>query len=204
MFERFSSEARAVVIAAERHAQLLGQDVRPQQLLLGILDQTDTIAVRTLVEMGVDLDGVRRDLAAGGSGPAIDSGTRRPFTVEARTTLELALREALDRGDKRITAEHLLLALLHEPDTAAAQVLARHGGDLIGVRVAVIDALDASRSPDAPERDPWRAIRRWRSGGRPPEFEVVTALQAQLDRLEREVTRLAEIVDRLARDADPE
>ncbi|MEO8694434.1 MAG: Clp protease N-terminal domain-containing protein [Acidimicrobiales bacterium] len=172
MFERFSSEARAVVVAAERHANSLGQSVRPEHLLLGILDQTNSVAVRTLVGTSVDVDGVRRELSPPGRSES-NAGTRRPFTPEARKTLELSLREALDAGDDRISTEHVLLGLLREPAGAAAQVLARHGGDLDRIRVAV------------------------RSGNRSFVFDIATTMQGQLDRLEREVTRLAEIVDRL-------
>jgi ATP-dependent Clp protease ATP-binding subunit ClpC len=171
MFERFSSEARAVVVAAERHAQLLGENVQPEHLLLGILEQTNSIAVRTLVGAGVDVDAVRRELSPPGR-PDPDAATRRPFTPEARKTLELSLREALDAGDERISAEHVLPALLREP-AGAAQVLARHGGDLDRIRIAV------------------------RSGNRSFALDIATTMQRQLDRLEREVTRLAEIVDRL-------
>jgi ATP-dependent Clp protease ATP-binding subunit ClpA len=185
MFEMFSSDAREVVIAAERHAQSLGESVRPEHLLLGVLELTNSLAVRTLVGAGVDLDAVRHELAPPGR-PDSDAETRRPFTPEARKTLELSLREALAAGDDRINAEYVLLALLREPAGEAARVLARHGGDLDRIRVAV------------------------RSGNRSFALDIATTMQSQLDRLEREVTRLAAIVDRLAgphdpaRDTDPE
>jgi len=177
MFERFSSEARAVVVAAERHANALGESVRPEHLLLGVLDQTNSAAVRTLVAAGIDIDAVRRELSPAGL-PDADPQSRRPFTPEARMTLEAALREALDAGADRINAEYVLLALLREPAGAAAQVLARHGADLDLIRVAV------------------------RSGNRQFALDVATSMQRQLDRLEREVTRLAEIVDRLVASDD--
>jgi ATP-dependent Clp protease ATP-binding subunit ClpA len=174
MFDKFSSDAREIVIAAERHAQLLGENVRPEHLLLGVLERTDSVAVRTLVGAGVDVDAIRRELAAPAGRPDPDATTRRPFTPEARKTLELSLREALDAGDERIGAEHVLLALLRKPSAPAAQVLARHGGDLDRIRVAL------------------------RSGNRSFALDIATTMQSQVDRLEREVSRLAEIVDRLA------
>ena len=172
-------------MAAERHAHSLGENVRPEHLLLGVLELTNSIAVRTLVGAGVDLDAVRRELSPPGR-PDSDAESRRPFTPEARKTLELSLREALDAGDERISTEHVLLALLREPAGAAAQALARHGGDLGRIRVAV------------------------RSGNPSFALDIAATMQSQLDRLEREVTRLAEIVERLAapsdraRDTDPE
>ncbi|MFE2147982.1 Clp protease N-terminal domain-containing protein [Streptomyces sp. NPDC059456] len=49
-----------------------------------------------------------------------------PFTQGAKKTLEKSLRIALGRGDRHISALHLLLALLARPGTAA-EVLADHG-----------------------------------------------------------------------------
>lgn len=179
MFEMFSSDAREIVIDAERHAQSLGENVRPEHLLLGVLEQTTSIAVRTLVGAGVDVDAVRRELSPPGR-PDADAATRRSFTAEARKTLEVSLREALDAGDQHINAEYLLLALLREPAGAAAQALARHGGDLNRIRVAV------------------------RSGNPSFALDIAATMRSQLDRLEREVTRLAEIVDRLVSPPDAE
>ncbi|TML11499.1 MAG: Clp protease [Actinobacteria bacterium] len=197
MFERFSSEARAVVVGAERYANELGDHhVQTHHLLLGTLDQTGTIAVRTLVERGVDIDAVRRELVVPAGPSDATSPTSLPFAPEAKKALELSLREALNLGDNRITCEHLLLALLQQPDTTAAQALTRSGSDPERMRAAVLLAVEAERG--AP-----RSPRRWRGGSRSPELEVVTALREQLDRLEREVTRLAEIVDRLPRNPAP-
>jgi ATP-dependent Clp protease ATP-binding subunit ClpA len=179
MFEMFSSDARAIVIDAERYAQSLGENVRPEHLLLGVLERTNSIAVRTLVGAGVEIDALRRELSPPGRHDS-DVETRRPFTAEARKTLELSLREALDAGDQHINAEYVLLALLREPAGAAAQALTRHGGDLNRIRVAV------------------------RSGNPSFAVDIATTMRSQLDRLEREVTRLAEIVDRLASPTDPE
>ena len=204
MFERFSSDARAVVVGADQHARVLGDDhVRPQHLVLGILDQSVSVAVRTLSEIGVDLDAARHELATRVGPSDVGSSTPRSFTPDAKRTLELSLREALEASDNRIQPEHLLLAVLREPESPTAQILARHGGDPDRVRAALLQALEVS---NANPRDPAvrRIIRRWRSGGPPPELEIVTALQNQLDRLEREVTRLAAILDRFTRDADPE
>ena len=179
MFEMFSSDAREIVIAAERYAQSLGENVRPEHLLLGVLERTNSIAVRTLIAAGVDVDAVHRDLSPPGR-PESDLETRRMFTAESRKTLELSLKEALDAGDDRINAEYVLLALLREPTGAAAQALTRHGGDLNRIRVAV------------------------RSGNPSVALDIATTMRSQLDRLEREVTRLADIVDRLVSPTDPE
>ncbi|MGW1023001.1 Clp protease N-terminal domain-containing protein [Streptomyces sp. NPDC002577] len=51
---------------------------------------------------------------------------RRPFSPEAKSTLEKSLRIALGRRDRSIGDEHILLALIARPGIAA-EVLAEHG-----------------------------------------------------------------------------
>jgi ATP-dependent Clp protease ATP-binding subunit ClpA len=96
MFEKFSPDAREVVMAAERHAQLLGENVRPEHLLLGILERTDSIAVRTLVGAGVDVDAVRRELSPPGR-----PESRRSSTASRQPTFERAtsIPSDIGRGD---------------------------------------------------------------------------------------------------------
>jgi ATP-dependent Clp protease ATP-binding subunit ClpA len=60
------------------------------------------------------------------------------FATDAREVVTSALEETRRRGDRRIGTEHLLLALLHDPRSAAAQAL---GIDLETAR-ATLDALD--------------------------------------------------------------
>jgi ATP-dependent Clp protease ATP-binding subunit ClpC len=50
-----------------------------------------------------------------------------PATRGEREILELALAEATSRNTEYVGTEHLLLALLREPDSAAGQVFSRHG-----------------------------------------------------------------------------
>jgi ATPases with chaperone activity, ATP-binding subunit len=60
------------------------------------------------------------------------------FAAGARTVVTSALEEARRRGDRRIGTEHLLLGLLHDPDSVAVRSL---GIDLTAARDA-LDALD--------------------------------------------------------------
>lgn len=185
------------MVGAEQQAKELGDShVGPQHFVLSIVDLADSVAVRTLTDLGVDVAAVRHELAVR-SGPS-DTGstTRLPFSPDAKMILALSLREALSLGDIRITSEHLLLAVIGQPNSSAAQVLTRKC-DHSRIRAALLSALEAERG--AP-----RSAGRSRHGAVQPELEVVTALQAQLDRLEREVSRLAEIVDRLSRQSDQE
>jgi len=89
----------------------------------------DAEALRTL---GIDLEEVRRRAEESFGPGALERrrGARRghiPFTPEAKTALELALRESLRLRNRRIGTEHLLLGLLRR-DTRLATALLREAG----------------------------------------------------------------------------
>jgi ATP-dependent Clp protease ATP-binding subunit ClpC len=76
------------------------------------------------------------------------------YTDRATKVLELSLREALQLGHNYIGPEHILLGLIREGESVAAQVLKDFGG-LGGadtVRRAVIKKLAGEVKPSIEER----------------------------------------------------
>ncbi len=189
MFERFTTEAREVVLGAVEAAEGLGAArVGTEHLLLALLADPGP-ARRALSASGLTANGVREAIAADPSAGATDDGGpdpaalaaigidfdevrravertfgpgaldralgldrsrgrrrrgpsgHRPFSKPAKRTLELALREALARGDRHIGAEHILLGLTRTSGTGASRVLDRLGVDVTSLRQAVLDEL---------------------------------------------------------------
>ena len=63
MFERFTKPARRVVEqAAVLAAEVRASQVRPEHLLLALVDQQDNLAVRVLTNLGVSPDRLREEL----------------------------------------------------------------------------------------------------------------------------------------------
>lgn len=61
MFERFSTEARGVLVAAQEQARSLGHEwVGTEHLLLGVAAQVNGPAAEALAEVGLDLATLRR------------------------------------------------------------------------------------------------------------------------------------------------
>ncbi|MEC3958682.1 Clp protease N-terminal domain-containing protein [Nocardia sp. CDC153] len=113
-FARFTSRARHVVMAAQEEARAVGNlETRPEHLILGLLAEPESLAVKVIEGKGVSTDAVRRvataalPAATGDPVPALI-----PFDAQARKVLELTFREALRLGHNYIGTEHLLLALL--------------------------------------------------------------------------------------------
>ncbi len=116
-FERFTPRARNVIVAA--HNAAVAQrvaEVTPAHLLLGLLEESTSVAVVALDRVGVDPAAVRARAEAHLPGPVDTPPALVPYDLAARKVLELTVREALRLGHSYIGTEHVLLALI-EHDT---------------------------------------------------------------------------------------
>ncbi|MFJ4953815.1 Clp protease N-terminal domain-containing protein [Streptomyces sp. NPDC088760] len=154
-FERFTVQARKVVVGAQEQARLLkhGQ-IGTEHILLGLLDVPDSTAAKVLHQLGYDKETAQADVAA-----VVKPGTEElsghiPFAPRAKKTLELALREAQQLHHNDIGTEHILLALVREGEGVGAKVLAERINPITKIRAAVLTALEGSQAVAA---GPWPA-----------------------------------------------
>jgi ATP-dependent Clp protease ATP-binding subunit ClpA len=167
MFERFSGQARHVVVSAQEEARDLDHNyIGTEHLLLGLLT-SDSLANSSLNALGYTHDNVQVKVEEIiGRGKASPGG-HIPFTPRAKKVLELSLREALQLKHNYIGTEHILLGLIREGEGVAAQILAdKHPLDRIRSEV-----LTRIESP---------AARETHGAGRTPAAHDVLALAAQL------------------------
>lgn len=142
MFERFTDDARAAVVVSQEAARELSHEyIGTEHLLLGLFARPDALAARALAGLGFSRDSVRAAVVARvGVGGSLPTG-HIPFTPRCKTVLERALTEAASLQHSHIGTEHLLLALLDQPDATAAQILSDNADDLDAVRTAVLDLI---------------------------------------------------------------
>lgn len=142
MFERFTDQARRIVVLAQSEATDSGSaHVGTEHLLLGLLQDRNGIAGEALHSVGISLEAARRqveELVGHGSGPFT---ANIPFTPRANTVLELSMREAIRLGDDYIGTEHLLLGLVREGEGVGARVLIGLGVDLDRIRTQVLSII---------------------------------------------------------------
>jgi ATP-dependent Clp protease ATP-binding subunit ClpC len=146
MFERFDQRARHAVDLAREEARMLNHGyVGTEHILLGLIREGDSVAVKALESLGISLDAVRRQVEEIiGQGQQAPSG-HIPFTRRAQKVLELSLRESLRLNHGYIGTEHILLGLIGEGDGVAAHVLTKLGADLDQVRQQVLKSLQESQ-----------------------------------------------------------
>ncbi len=142
MFQRFSDSARRVVVLAQEEARKLNHNyIGTEHLLLGLIQEGEGVAAKSLETFQVNLDAVRSQVVEViGRGSSPPSG-HIPFTPRAKKVLELSLREALQLGHNYIGTEHILLGLIREGEGVAAKVLVKLGVDLERLRNQVLKSL---------------------------------------------------------------
>jgi ATP-dependent Clp protease ATP-binding subunit ClpC len=154
MLERFTDQSRrAVVLARQESARLNHDYIGTEHLLAGLAREERGAARRALGSAGITVEAVRgviETLVGRGQQPPSE---QIPFTPQAKKCLELALREAMQLGHKRIGTGHVLLGLISQSDSVAVQVLDELGADVgqLGER-AVLETEEgqggADESPD--------------------------------------------------------
>jgi ATP-dependent Clp protease ATP-binding subunit ClpA len=114
-----------VVVLSQDEARALKHNyIGTEHLLLGLLREEEGLAARLLESLDITVEEVRVQVKRVVGEGDEDATGHIPFTPGAKTTLELALREALSLGDNHIGTEHLLLGLVREGEGVAARILA--------------------------------------------------------------------------------
>jgi Clp amino terminal domain, pathogenicity island component/UvrB/uvrC motif len=139
VFERFTEQARQVVVLAQEEARGLTHNyIGTEHILLGLLREERGLAARVLGSFDVTLERVRAQVVRiVGFGEEATEG-QIPFTPRARKVLELALRESLSLGQMQVDTEHLLLGLAREGDGVAARILRDFDADPEKIRTEVM------------------------------------------------------------------
>ena len=148
MFERFTDDARRVIVLAQEEGRLLNHNyIGTEHILLGLLREggdppRTTRAGEALASLHVSLSAVREQVREFiGVGASAPEG-HIPFTPRAKRVLEGSLRETSKRGQSRVGPEHLLLGLVRVGDGVAITVLHELGVEVDQVRTAVDRVLD--------------------------------------------------------------
>ncbi|MFN2562019.1 MAG: ATP-dependent Clp protease ATP-binding subunit, partial [Jatrophihabitans sp.] len=149
----------AVKVAAERG----NPAVEPAHLAVALLDDSETLARPLLQAVGADPFGARADLSrlidklpsASGSSVAAPSASRALLAV-----LGAAEREARDRSDEFVSAEHLVLALA-ATDGDVADVFRQHGATAPALSAALESVRGSARVTSADPEGTFQALEKY-------------------------------------------
>jgi uncharacterized protein (TIGR03435 family) len=161
MFDRFTQRARTVLFYARLAVSQSGSSaVEPEHILLGMLDEGNGLGIRILAKLGGNLDELRREilrrLTVYGKIPESDEV---PLSASSERVLQYAAQEADRLLHDLIGTEHLLLGVLREERSIAAEVLAARGLGIEAVREAIVELRGRGEQPEPPGPPPTPANR---------------------------------------------
>ncbi len=127
MDANFSADAQAALRHSRAEAIRLGHDyIGTEHLLLGLLHDRGN-AANILIGFGLDLDELRKAIEQNAPPTAgLPPFGNIPLTKQAEMVLKRTYIEAKATKSSVIDTEHLLLALLSDPQNLAAQVLSMY------------------------------------------------------------------------------
>lgn len=142
--EELTPRAHKIInILAQEEAKRLNHDqLTPEHILLGLIRDGEGIAVKALINLGINLDQLRTDieLAVKKTGGTLLLGDVPP-SPRIEKVLKLSAYEARNLGHTYIGTEHLLLGILREESGTAALILESKDINLEKVRNEILRLL---------------------------------------------------------------
>jgi uncharacterized protein YbbC (DUF1343 family) len=140
MFERYTEKARRVIFFARYEASQFGStSIEPEHILLGLIREDKEITKRFFPVEQVSLATIRVEIERRSHlQEKISTSVELPLSVAAKRLLTAAHEESERLGHRHIGTEHLLLGLLLEDRSLAAEILSQYGLRLNGVRDEIV------------------------------------------------------------------
>src|SRR5712671_2017673 len=156
MFERYTEKARRVIFFARYEASQFGAHaIEPEHLLLGLMREDKTLTGRFFPRAQVSIESIRKEIEGRTLlREKISTSVELPLAPETKRVLAFAHEESDRLQHRHIGTEHLLLGLLREERSMAAEILYERGLRLNAVRdeIARQSGADArtSQKKDTP------------------------------------------------------
>jgi len=149
MFKGLTERAQRVInILAQEEAKKLNHDkLLPEHILLGLIREGEGVAVKALINLGVDFNVLREEIITNTkkTGGILLLGDVPPST-RAQRVLELSADEARNMGHNYIGTEHLLLGLIREGDSVILNAFEKQGIKISDVREEINRLLGTSKT----------------------------------------------------------
>jgi ATP-dependent Clp protease ATP-binding subunit ClpA len=163
MFAKFTPRAREAVMRSQEEARAARLDeIHPEHLVLAMLPDAHSMAMRALDAQGVTAAAIRAAVTVPPGPEGFEPPPLIKYNAAAKKALELTGREAFRLGHNYIGTEHMLLALLAAEDGTG--LLHRVGVEPGKVEAYILDALatitagsaDGPPAPPSPPAPPAR------------------------------------------------
>jgi ATP-dependent Clp protease ATP-binding subunit ClpC len=152
MFERYTEKARRVIFFARYEATQFGSPyIETEHLLLGLLREDKALTNRFLRSHS-SIESIRKQIEGRTTiREKVSTSVDLPLSQECKRVLAYAAEEAERLSHKHIGTEHLLLGLLREEKSFAAEILHERGLRLTTIREELSRAQNEKMSSTRPK-----------------------------------------------------
>ncbi|NJL74647.1 MAG: ATP-dependent Clp protease ATP-binding subunit [Saprospiraceae bacterium] len=136
---RFSPKVKQVIKRSRDVATRLGHNyIGIEHLLLGIMDEKDSLAVKVLNSLSVDIEDLKNTLEESIESKSTAnsdlSHDNIPFNKQAEKILKVTILEAKMLKSEEVAPEHLMLSILKHKDNMASRILKEYDVDYEGYK----------------------------------------------------------------------
>ncbi len=202
MDAKFSQKVKDVISYSREEAIRLSQDnIGIEHLVLGLIRDGDSLAVKVLKSLDVDLEELRLKIEESLEDKVTHSPIKNdqlPLTKQAERVLKVTVLEAKALKSDVIGTEHLLLSILKNKDNLATQILLQFDVDyeIFSSELEYVRQDISSSFPNDPEEfDEDENRGKGNQGNQPPRKSGIGSAKSRtpvLDNFGRDITRLAE------------
>jgi ATP-dependent Clp protease ATP-binding subunit ClpB len=162
--DQLTIKAQEAIQEAQREARARGNaELTPDHLLLALLRQNEGVVVPILQKLGVEPEGLAREIEADldrrpqVSGASADAAPSRELT----RVFDRAFEVAREFGDEYISTEHFLMALAESAAGDAGRRLSSRGIKKDSLLKALKEVRGSTRITDPNPEDKYQALKRY-------------------------------------------
>jgi ATP-dependent Clp protease ATP-binding subunit ClpC len=153
MFEKYTEKARRVLFFARYEASQFGSPaIETEHILLGLIREDKNLTSRFIPKTHATIQDIRKEIEGRTIvREKVSTSVDLPFSEECKRVLNSAAEESERMAHKHIGTEHLLLGLLREEKSVAAEILREHGFRTKLIREELTRSIPDRPSSDRPK-----------------------------------------------------
>lgn len=148
MFERYTEKARRVIFFARYEASQFGaSQIEAEHILLGLIREDKNLTYRFFHRSRATVESIRREIEGRTIlHERIPNNIDLPLATASKHVLAFSAEESERLGNRHIGTEHLLLGLLREENSIAAEILYERGLRLSDIRQDLMRQANMERN----------------------------------------------------------
>jgi ATP-dependent Clp protease ATP-binding subunit ClpB len=164
-FDKFTIKSQELIQEAQSLASRYAhQQIEPEHLMAGMLQEPDGITGAMLRKLGVSPASVAGNVTGAlEKMPSVSGGGMGDVYLSARskTVLEAAFAEATKMKDEYVSIEHIFLAIADEKTGDAAALLARNGVNRDSILKVLLEIRGSQRITDPNPEEKYQALEKF-------------------------------------------